>query len=83
MIDIYVLETTEEFDMTFNAIKSCVVQVGKRQNKKDGYRQLNVRQVCSLRPGTIAVNVTWIEREFNACQTARSMYHLSSTISEI
>ena len=25
-------------------------------------------------PGTIAVNVTWIEREFNACQTSRSMY---------
>ena len=25
-------------------------------------------------PGTIAVNVTWIEREFNACQTPRSMY---------
>jgi len=43
-------------------------------NKKDGYRQLNVRQLCSLRPGTIAVNVTWIEREFNAGQTPRSMY---------
>ena len=25
-------------------------------------------------PGTIAVNVTWIKREFNACQTPRSMY---------
>jgi len=25
-------------------------------------------------PGTIAVTVTWIEREFNACQTPRSMY---------
>ena len=25
-------------------------------------------------PGTIAVNVTRIEREFNACQTPRSMY---------
>jgi len=24
--------------------------------------------------GTIAVNVAWIEREFNACQTPRSMY---------
>ena len=24
--------------------------------------------------GTIAVNVTWIKREFNACQTHRSMY---------
>jgi len=26
------------------------------------------------RHGTIAVNVTWIERGFNACQTHRSMY---------
>ena len=25
-------------------------------------------------PGTIAVNIKWIEREFNACQTPRSMY---------
>ena len=25
-------------------------------------------------PGTIAVYVTWIEREFNACQTPRSTY---------
>ena len=25
-------------------------------------------------PGTIAVNVTWIKRGFNACQTPRSMY---------
>jgi len=24
-------------------------------------------------PGTIAVNVTWMERGFNACQTPRSM----------
>ena len=35
-------------------------------------------------PGTIAVNITWIDREFNAGQTPRSTYtHLSSTISEI
>jgi len=25
-------------------------------------------------PGTIAVNVTWMERGFNACQTHHSMY---------
>ena len=25
-------------------------------------------------PGTIAINVTWIERQFNGCQTRRSMY---------
>jgi len=32
-------------------------------------------------PGIIAVNVTWIEREFNAGQMARSIH--PSTISEI
>jgi len=25
-------------------------------------------------PGTIAVNVTWMKREFNACQTHRTMH---------
>ena len=25
-------------------------------------------------PGTITINFTWMEREFNACQTHRSMY---------
>ena len=25
-------------------------------------------------PGTIAVNVTWMKRRFNACQTHRSIY---------
>ena len=25
-------------------------------------------------PGTIAINVTWMEREFNVCQTHHSMY---------
>ena len=36
-------------------------------------------------PETIEVNVTWIEREFNACQMPLSMYlqYLSSTVSEI
>jgi len=33
-----------------------------------------VRRVQDLAPGTIAVYVTWIENEFNACQTHRSMY---------
>ena len=27
-----------------------------------------------VRPGTISVNVTWMKRGFNACQTHRSMY---------
>jgi len=49
-------------------------------NKKDGYRQRNVRQFLHIlaspgyASGIIAVNVTWMEREFNACQTHRSMY---------
>ena len=47
--------------------------------KKDGYRQRNVRQFlrilasCWYAPGTIAVNVTWMERGFNAGQTHRSI----------
>ena len=54
---------------------TLMTEAGHWLNKKDGYRQLNVRQLGSLyAPGTIAVNVTWIERECNACQTPRSMY---------
>jgi len=40
-------------------------------NRKDGYRQRNVRQFLYIlaspgyAPGTIAVNVTWMERGFN------------------
>ena len=43
----------------------------KYQNKKDDYRQRNVRQFLHIlaSTGTIAVNVTWMERGFNACQT--------------
>ena len=96
-------------------------------NKKDGYRQRNVRQFLQsaykahylatsresrryavaysrfagaacrhlatsreskahfglpwVRPGTIAVNVTWMERGFNACQTHRIMYPLIKPVS--
>ena len=43
--------------------------------QKDGYRQLNVRQLGSLRPwdhrGKCYMDRN---REFNACQTHRSMY---------
>jgi len=48
--------------------------------KNDGYRQRNVRQYLHIlaspgyAPGTIAVNVTWMERGCNACQSHRSMY---------
>ena len=49
-----------------------------KSNKKDGYRQWNVRQFLHIlaSPGTIAfaVNVTWMERGFNACQTHCSMF---------
>ena len=35
-------------------------------------------------PGTITVNVTWVERGFNAGQTHSSIYtHLSSTVYEL
>jgi len=34
-------------------------------------------------PGTIAANFTWIERQFNACQTPHSMYPCTLTVSEI
>ena len=34
-------------------------------------------------PGTIAVNVTWMERVFNAGQKNSSMYPLSSTVYEL
>jgi len=43
-----------------------------KKNKKDGYRQQNVRQFLHIlaspgyAPGTIAVDVTWMERGFNA-----------------
>jgi len=35
---------------------------------------LHLMPPYGVAPETIAVNVTWIEREFNACQTPRSMY---------
>ena len=42
-----------------------------------GLRQDSLRHILAspgYTPETIAVNVTWMEREFNACQTHRSMY---------
>ena len=49
-------------------------------NKKDGYRQWNMRQFLHIlaspgyAPKTIMVNVTWMERELNAGQMHCSMY---------
>ena len=40
-------------------------------------RQESLRHILAspgYAPGTIAVNLTWIEREFNACQTLLSKY---------
>jgi len=40
-------------------------------------RQENLKHILAYpayAPGTIAVNVTWMKRGFNACQTHRSMY---------
>ena len=34
-------------------------------------------------PGAIALNVVWMEREFDAYKLSRSMCHLSSTVSHI
>jgi len=34
-------------------------------------------------PGAITLNVVWMEREFHAYQLSRSMYHLSSTVSQL
>ena len=53
---------------------------GSRYYKTDGYRQRNVRQFLHIlaspgyAPGTIAVNVTWMARGFNAGQTHRRIY---------
>jgi len=51
-----------------------------KPNKKDGYRQRNVRQFLHIlaspgyAPGIIAVNVTWMERGLNAGPMHRSIY---------
>jgi len=34
-------------------------------------------------PATITQYVAWLERQFNACQTPRSMTYLSSIVSEL
>jgi len=42
-----------------------------------GLRQESLRNILAspeYAPGTIVVNVTWMERGFNACQTHGSMY---------
>jgi len=34
-------------------------------------------------PGAITLDVVWMERQFNVCQTPRSMYRLSSTVFQL
>jgi len=34
-------------------------------------------------PGAITLSVVWMEREFDAYKSSRSMYHLSSTVSQL
>ena len=52
----------------------------KKSYKKDGYCQRNMCQFLHIlpspgyAPGTIAVNVTWMERGFDAGQRHRSIY---------
>jgi len=64
-------------------------------DKKDGYRQRNVRQFLQsaykthllashgYAPGTIAVNVTWMERGFNAGQRHISIYGIFNRLRAI
>jgi len=74
------VEADECLPMRADCILPLFVWVFVRKNKKDGYRQRNMRQFLHIltspgyAPGTIAVNVTWMERRFNAGQTHRSMY---------
>ena len=55
-------------------------------DKKDGYRQRNVRQFLHIldsleyAPGTIAVNVTWMERGSMLVKLILVCTHLSSTV---
>jgi len=52
-----------------------------------GYiRQESLRHILAFpgyAPATIAVNVTWMERGFNAGQSIAAYTHLSSTVYEL
>ena len=60
-----------------------VIWTGKFKKSPFYHFFLHILASPGYDPGTIAVNVTWIEREFNACQRLAACTHLSSTISEI
>ena len=51
-----------------------IIKAVKIQRSPFQYIFLHILASPGFAPGTIAVNVTWIEREFNAGQTPRSMY---------
>jgi len=49
-----------------------VIQAVKSKVRNFSTFFLHILASPGYAPGNIAVNVTWIEREFNACQTPRS-----------
>ena len=56
---------------------SCKQGPPRRRNLQEGssVSAISLRHILAssgYTPGTIAVNVTWMKREFNACQTHRS-----------
>jgi len=65
--------------VTSNSLIINFILLAQYINKKDGYRQRNVRQFLHIlaslgyAPGTIAVNVTCMESGFNAGQTHSSI----------
>jgi len=64
----------------FHAVSSmyCITYVNLCLSQSNTRRMAIANWTCvswvAYAPGTIVVNVTRIEREFNACQTPRSMY---------
>jgi len=70
----------------YSSFSCCCSHITINSDKKDGYSPTERASVSaiSLRhilaspgyapAGTIAVNVTWMKRGFNACQTHRSIY---------
>ena len=57
-----------------NNYNNCIAQEGwLSPTERASVSAISPRHILAF-PGTTAVNVTWMERRFNACQTYRSMY---------
>ena len=65
-------DSVSPMSLSYRVVSICI-SAQYNTHKKDGYRQLNVRQLGSLRPWDHR-GKCYIEREFNACQTPCSMY---------